>query len=70
MDQLINASINGTDPNAIKAEAAYVTQQLPGIFQPNQDLIWAWKNTISGPPDSFANMTQYTITPEFWYIKK
>ncbi|HKE66087.1 MAG TPA: ABC transporter substrate-binding protein [Micromonosporaceae bacterium] len=70
MDQLISNSINGTDPQAVQKEAAYVTQQLPGIFQPNPDLIWAWKNTISGPPDGFANMTQYVITPEMWFLKQ
>ncbi|HEX3287780.1 MAG TPA: ABC transporter substrate-binding protein [Mycobacterium sp.] len=70
MDQLISNSINGTDPQAVQKEAAYVTQQLPGIFQPNNDRVWAWKNTISGPPDGFANLTQFVMTPEMWYFKQ
>lgn len=70
MDQLINASINGTDPLAVQKEAAYVTANLPGLFQPNPDLIWAWKNTISGPPEGFSNLTQYVMTPELWYQKQ
>jgi hypothetical protein len=32
--------------------------------------VFAWKNTLSGPPDSFAVLTQYYITPEYWYFKK
>jgi peptide/nickel transport system substrate-binding protein len=50
----------------VRTEAAYLTKSLPGIFLPNQDLIFAWKG-ISGPPDSFANLTQYEFTPEYWY---
>lgn len=70
LDQLINNSVNGTDPQAVQKEAAYITQQLPAIFQPNEDRIWAWKNTISGPPDGFANLTQFALTPEMWYVKQ
>lgn len=69
-DSLINASISGGDPNAVKAEASYLTQQQPVLFQPNPDYIWAWKTTISGDPNSFENLTQYNLTPEFWYFTK
>ena len=69
-DKLINASISGSDPNAVKSEAAYLTTQQPGLFQPNPDQVVVWKKTISGPPDSFANMTQFYITPELWYFTK
>jgi hypothetical protein len=31
--------------------------------------VFAWKG-ISGPPDSFANLTQYAFTPEYWYLTK
>ncbi len=67
-DQLINASVSGADPNAVKNEAAYLTAQQPGLFQPNQDLVFAWNKKLSGPVDSFANLTQYYFTPEFWYF--
>jgi peptide/nickel transport system substrate-binding protein len=69
-DELINNSVFGNDPQAVSKEAQYLTQQLPGMFQPNPDLVFAWKNTLSGPPDSFAVLTQYYITPEYWYFKK
>ncbi|MFI5067613.1 MAG: ABC transporter substrate-binding protein, partial [Streptosporangiales bacterium] len=67
-DQLINASISGTDPNAVRNEAAYLTAQQPGLFQPNQDQVYAWSKTLSGPLDSFANLTQSYFTPELWYF--
>jgi peptide/nickel transport system substrate-binding protein len=65
-DRLIHASRFGTNPNAVKAEAAFLTKDLPAIFLPNNDLIFAWKG-ISGPPDSFANLSQFSFTPEYWY---
>jgi peptide/nickel transport system substrate-binding protein len=69
-DKLINASIGSTDPNAVKNEASYLTVQQPGLFQPNPDFVAAWKKTISGPPGSFANLTQFYLTPEMWYFTK
>lgn len=69
-DALIQASISGTDPNAVKAEGAYITQQVPALFQPVNDRIWAWKTSISGNPDSFGSLTQFYANPEFWYFTK
>ncbi len=69
-DQLIMASISGSDPNAVKTEADYLTKQVPVLFQPNPDYIWAWKTTVSGDPNSFENLTQYNLTPEYWYLTK
>jgi peptide/nickel transport system substrate-binding protein len=68
-DQLINASKFSLNPNALKNEASYITQNLPGIFTPNEDRIAAWKG-ISGPPDSFASLSQFGFTPEYWYLTK
>jgi len=68
-DRLIRASKYSSNPNAVRAEAAFITKDLPGIFLPNQDLIFAWKG-ISGPPDSFSNLTQYEFSPEYWYLTK
>jgi peptide/nickel transport system substrate-binding protein len=67
-DQLINASVSSGNPLAVSNEATYLTENLPVMWQPDQDLIWAWKTDISGPPDSFENLTQYYATPEFWYF--
>jgi peptide/nickel transport system substrate-binding protein len=67
--KLITASVTSSNPDAVKSEASYLTAQQPGLFQPNVDLVEVWKKTLSGPPDSFANLTQYYFTPEFWYFK-
>jgi peptide/nickel transport system substrate-binding protein len=69
-DRLITASITGTNPSAVKDEASYLTAQQPGLFQPNPDEVVVWKKTLSGPPDSFANLTQFYLTPEPWYFTK
>jgi peptide/nickel transport system substrate-binding protein len=67
-DKLIAASVASGDPAAVKAEAAFLTADQPGLFQPNQDKVVAWKNNLSGTSASFANLTQLSLTPEFWYF--
>jgi peptide/nickel transport system substrate-binding protein len=69
-DALINASISGGDPSAVKNEASFLTKDQPVMFQPNPDYIWAWKTSISGTPESFENLSQYYTTPEFWFFTK
>jgi hypothetical protein len=67
-DNLITASVSDNRQDAVKQEAAYLTEQQPALFQPLPDTIVAWKKTLSGPADSFANLTQYYFTPERWYF--
>jgi peptide/nickel transport system substrate-binding protein len=70
-DSLINASISGGNPAAVKNEASYLTANQPVMFQPNPDYIWAWKNTLSATvPQAWENLSQYYATPEFWYFTK
>jgi len=69
-DKLIGDSIHGADPAAVTNEAAYLTTQQPALFQPVPDLVYAWKKTLSGPPDSFASLTQFYLTPEAWYYTR
>ena len=47
------------DPAAVKAEAAFLTADQPALFQPNNDWVAVWKKNLSGPPDSFADLTQW-----------
>jgi peptide/nickel transport system substrate-binding protein len=68
-DALINASISSGDPAAVKNEASFLTENQPVQFQPNPDIIWAWKNTLSSTmPAGWENLTQYYATPEYWYF--
>jgi peptide/nickel transport system substrate-binding protein len=70
-DGLINSSVSGSNPNAVTSEASYFTTNLPVLWQPVVDYIWAWKTNISATdPSAFENLTQYTATPEFWYVTK
>jgi peptide/nickel transport system substrate-binding protein len=68
-DALINASIAGGNPAAVKNEASFLTMNQPVQFQANPDEIWAWKNSISATtPQMWENLTQYYASPEFWYF--
>jgi peptide/nickel transport system substrate-binding protein len=70
-DSLIQASVTGGDPAAVKTEASFLTSNQPVQFQPVPDIIWAWKNTLSAQnPGAWENLTQYYATPEFWYFNK
>jgi peptide/nickel transport system substrate-binding protein len=68
-DRLINASITGSDPAAVKSEASFLTTDQPVMFQPNNDRVWVWKNTLSASkPEAWASLTQYYANPEYWYF--
>jgi peptide/nickel transport system substrate-binding protein len=70
MDQLINAAVFGTDPNAVTNEAAYEGTSLPVLWQPNFDAIYAVSNRVGGPPASYLSLTQYGFWPQFWWVNK
>ena len=75
-DTLITASINSPAASAVTNEAAYLTTQQPGLFQPNPDsafgtsAIVVWQKTISGTPESFESLTQAQWNPEYWFFTK
>jgi peptide/nickel transport system substrate-binding protein len=69
-DAAINGSLNSSNPLALKNEASYIAENLPGIFEPLNDNIWAWKSNISGPATGFQILTQYEYTPEELYFVK
>ena len=67
-DKVIVASVASGDPAAVKAEASFLTADQPGLFQPNNDWVAVWKKKLSGTPNSFAALTQWYLTPEYWYF--
>jgi peptide/nickel transport system substrate-binding protein len=69
-DKLINNSVYGPNQSAVKAEAAYIAENLPALFQPDSDHVYAWKNTLSGPQSSFWEVPQFSLNPELWYFTK
>ena len=69
-NKLINASVSGSSPDAVKAEASYLTQQQPSLFQPNADDVIVWKDDVSGQPAAIQAMTQYYLNTELMYLTK
>jgi len=69
-DALINASVYSTNPNAVQNELSYITAQQPALFQPNPDLVTAFKSTLGGTQASFSDSSQYQFSPEYWYFTK
>jgi peptide/nickel transport system substrate-binding protein len=70
-DSLINDSISSANPNAVSAELSFYETNLPVLWQPTRDHIYAWKTSISGSdPNAFEILTQYGSTPEMWYVNK
>jgi peptide/nickel transport system substrate-binding protein len=65
---LINASVYGSDPSALSAEASYMATNLPGLFQAESDHVYAWSTKLSGSQGSFWEIPQFTINPEEWYF--
>ncbi|WP_084729850.1 ABC transporter substrate-binding protein [Streptacidiphilus neutrinimicus] len=70
LDKLINNSMVSPDSNALKNEITAVDADLPGLFQPNEDRVYAWSPKLSGSTDSFAAATQFMLNPEDWYFTK
>ncbi|MGO9910609.1 MAG: ABC transporter substrate-binding protein, partial [Acidimicrobiales bacterium] len=69
-DGLVNDSVHSNNPNAVLNEISYLTAQQPGLFQPNPDLITAFKSTLAGPAASFEASSQFQYMPEYWYFIK
>jgi peptide/nickel transport system substrate-binding protein len=69
-NKLISESVTGGNPNAVKGEASYLTEQQPSLFQPNADFIVVWKDNVSGQPAAIQAMTQYYLNTELMYLTK
>ena len=70
-DSLINASITSPNPRRSRTSWRSSRRNLPVMWQPMRDHIYAWKTSVSATtPQAFENLTQYTVTPEFWYLTK
>lgn len=67
-DKLIEDSIRGEDRLAVKAEGEFLRNDLPVLWLPAPDKVWAWQKDLSGPPDSFSALTQNAFNPEDWYF--
>lgn len=69
--KLIHASVYGTNPNAVKIEAAYLEKSLPVFYFPAQDYLLAVNTKkVGGPPEGWTVMTQQQFDPQYWYQVK
>jgi peptide/nickel transport system substrate-binding protein len=69
-DSLINKSVFGSDPNAVTQEASFLGTDLPGLWQPDTDHVYAWSKKLMGPQASFWELPQFEANPEQWYFVK
>jgi peptide/nickel transport system substrate-binding protein len=69
--KLINKSVFGGDPQAVKQEAAFLTKDLPVFYFPAQDNLMAVNSKkIGSTPDGWLTLTQQSVFPQFWYSVK
>ena len=68
-NELINASVFGSDPNAVKIEAAHFEKMQPVLYGPDQDWLIAVNSKKVGSVDSagWLSMTQQQTEPQFWF---
>lgn len=69
-DKDISNSVSSLSNSAVNTEIQYLTAQQPGLFQPNADVIWAFKKNLGGSAASFEGVSQYQPNPLYWYFKK
>ena len=70
-NNLINASVFGTNPNAVKNEASYLTKSMPVFFMPDEDYLLAVNTkVVGGPADGWTALTQQQWYPQYWYLVK
>jgi peptide/nickel transport system substrate-binding protein len=58
------------DPTAVTKEASYLAEQVPGLFTPNSEYVYAVSKRVGGDPSSWYALTQLTALPQFWYLTK
>jgi hypothetical protein len=69
-DKLVSDSLHSNNPDAVLNEISFITEQQPGMFQPNPDVITAFSDRLAGPAASFEASSQYQYMPEYWYFTK
>jgi peptide/nickel transport system substrate-binding protein len=70
VNQDILNSANSQNLSAVKTELQEVAKEMPGLFQIEPDMVFAFKNTLSGPQSSFESLSEYQPVPQYWYFKK
>jgi peptide/nickel transport system substrate-binding protein len=66
-DALIEATLYGSDPNALTTYQDYIARQVPVIFQPDSDAVVVVKSTLT-TTGTFTELTQGNLQPERWHF--
>jgi peptide/nickel transport system substrate-binding protein len=68
-NSLINQSVYGNNPNDVKNEAAYLEQQQPVLYGPDEDWLIAVNTHKVGSTDAdgWLSMTQQQPEPQYWF---
>jgi peptide/nickel transport system substrate-binding protein len=71
MDKLIQQSVHGGNPAAVKAEASYAEKAVPNFYFPSADnLVAVNTKKVGSTSDGWLTMTQQATFPQFWYSVK
>lgn len=70
VDQLIDESTFGADPAVLAKEITTISEDLPVLFFPTPHTLVVWKDTLSGPEESFQALLSFLYSPELWYLTK
>jgi peptide/nickel transport system substrate-binding protein len=63
----MNASVHSGDLHAVEREATYLSRDLPEIFLPNPDVLYA-THGVGGPASSWLSLSEgSTFYPQYWY---
>jgi peptide/nickel transport system substrate-binding protein len=66
-DKLIEATLYGSDPDALTAYEDYTARQVPVIYQPDPDYVSVVKSTLA-TDGTFTALTQSNLQPERWHF--
>lgn len=65
------ASVHSGNVHAVEQEATYLAHDLPGLYLPNPDVLFAVSKNIGGTPNSWTALTEGSaFFPQYWYRTK
>ncbi len=69
-NRLIHQTLYSSGSQAIKTESDFIARDVPALFLPNADTIYAVSDHVGGPAKSWLAMTQYVYLPQYWYRRR
>ncbi len=69
-NRLIQQTLYSSGTQAIKTESDFLGRDVPALFLPNADSIYAVSKRVGGAAKSWLAMTQYVYLPQYWYVRR